>query len=254
MPPLVAVVKLMPSNDVFMPADVPVVVLAFHEMLDEPSRSSTRFNGKAGSGYCVKRTLSNETVPLAVLPKSAKPPLAISVVRTALVGIVRDNVSESTALDGIVRPLFVLLRTALPGIIRDNPRLCRTADVGIVRLPEFVRTADVGIVRLLVSPTTPLVGIVRVRPKLLRTAVSGIVRGKPRLLRAPDDGIVRASPKLCNTADVGTVRDTVVADGVKVEVVTSISEATPMVAEFEIKLVGLSPPAFALLSNHHKST
>ena len=58
----------------------------------------------------------------------------------------------------------------------------------------------------------------------------------------------------CNAAVVGIVRDTVVAAGVKVEVVTSMSEATPMVPLLEMKFVGLSPPALALLSNHQRST
>jgi hypothetical protein len=41
--------------------------------------------------------------------------------------------------------------------------------------------------------------------------------------------------------------------GVKSDVVICISEATPVVAELDSKIVGLSPPTLELASFHHKS-
>lgn len=232
--PDVAVVQLIPSIDVFTVKVVFVGVVAFQAAFEVPRRGSTRARLKAGSGYCVALNVPNVTVPEAVLANRVKPPLAISAVSTADVGMVRELVAERTADVGMVRANPRLFKAADVGMVRASPKLLSTALVGMVRLPEFVSTADVGMVRLFVIPITPDVGIVRDRPRLFNTPLVGMVRANPKLCSAALVGIVRDRPRLCKTAEVGIVRDTVVADGVNVLVVICISDATPAVALFEM--------------------
>lgn len=108
------------------------------------------------------------------------------------------------------------------------------------------------IVLLFVLAMDAVVGIVRAIPDCESAAVVGTVL---ELVDWSAAVVVIVLVRVdCNAAVVGMVLLNVVAAGVNVEVVTSISEATPAVPELEIKFVGLSPPAFALLSNHQRST
>jgi hypothetical protein len=122
---------------------------------------------------------------------------------------------------------------------------------GTVLLTGWLRAVVAGTVLLFVFAIAPVAGMIRAMPDCESVTVAGITLARVDC-SAVVPGMVRESVD-CKAVVAGTVLLNVVAAGVNVLVVTCISEATPAVPELEIKFVGLSDPAFALLSNHHKS-
>jgi len=171
--------------------------------------------------------------------------------RAAFAGTVRLFVASRATVAAIVRGLFRDCNAAVLGIVLLTVAISATL-AGTVLLTGWLSEAVLGMVLLKVLAIAAVAGIVRAMPACDSAAVAGTVLDMVDCSAAVLV-IVRVSVDW-RAAVAGTVRETVVADGVKVEVVTSMSDATPTVPLLEIKLVGLSPPTFALLSCHHRST